>query len=283
MLFQREQRFFMKIRMCSWKWIRSAFVYRYDQRNENWKIERICSPGSMVSGSAPTNGGKKRLSGKVSPCTSFGRWKKGSLTLETALVLPLFFLGMVTMISFMDIYRLQTEHLADLCSRVKQAGMYAYGTGEDGPEEITLPDVYTYKPVGGLVPLPAVWCHNSVKVHAWTGRLYEASAGEAQPLEEMVYVTDSGSVFHRSPGCSYLNLSVNSVPGSAVSSLRNDHGERYSACETCSAHAAPAGVVYVTGSGNRYHNLESCSGLKRTVRMVKLSCVEGRAACSRCG
>ena len=49
---------------------------------------------------------------KVSFCTSFrGKIKKGSLAVETALVLPLFFLGMVTLISFMDIYKLQTEHL----------------------------------------------------------------------------------------------------------------------------------------------------------------------------
>ena len=42
---------------------------------------------------------------KVSFCTSFrGKIKKGSLAVETALVLPLFFLGMVTLISFMDIY-----------------------------------------------------------------------------------------------------------------------------------------------------------------------------------
>ena len=46
---------------------------------------------------------------KASLCTSF--LKKGSMAVETALVLPLFFLGMVTLISFIDIYKLQTEHL----------------------------------------------------------------------------------------------------------------------------------------------------------------------------
>lgn len=86
---------------------------------------------------------------KASLCTSF--LKKGSMAVETALVLPLFFLGMVTLISFMDIYKLQTEHLSDLCNRAKQAGMYAYITGESGVEDITIPDVYTYKSFGGLV------------------------------------------------------------------------------------------------------------------------------------
>ena len=62
---------------------------------------------------------------KVSFCTSFrGKIKKGSLAVETALVLPLFFLGMVTLISFMDIYKLQTEHLTALCTKAKQAGIW---------------------------------------------------------------------------------------------------------------------------------------------------------------
>ena len=36
----------------------------------------------------------------------------------------------------------------------------------------------------------------------------------------------------------------------------------------------------MTKSGNRYHNLESCSGLKRTVKLVKQSDVHGMRACS---
>lgn len=95
--------------------------------------------------------------------------KKASLALETALVLPMFLLGMVTMISFMDIYRIQTEHLQALCEKTKEAGMYAYVLDGKGPEEITLPDVYAYTPIGAFVPLPKVWMHNTVKVHAWTG------------------------------------------------------------------------------------------------------------------
>ena len=63
------------------------------------------------------------LSEKVSLCTSCVKIKKAGLSVETALVLPLFFLGMVTMISFMDIYSLQTTHLQALCEKTKEAGM----------------------------------------------------------------------------------------------------------------------------------------------------------------
>lgn len=210
---------------------------------------------------------------------------KASLAVETALVLPLFFMGMVTLISFMDIYQLQTEHLTKLCEKTKQAGMYAYVLDGKGPDEITLPDVYSYKPVGGVIPLPAVWMNNKVRVHAWTGKEYDAQGeapGQAEP-EKMVYMTDNGSVYHRNLGCSYLNLSVTQVSGSAVSGTKNMYGEKYTPCEICSRNQDPAGSVYITKQGNRYHNLGTCSGLKRSVRMVKESETGEVCACSRCG
>lgn len=230
---------------------------------------------------------RNRSSVKVSFDVSFGKsinvWRKGSLAVETAFVLPLFFLGMVTLISFMDIYKLQTEHLTKLCTKAKQVGMYAYLTGESSTDNITLPDIYTYKPFGGLIPLSGVVIYNHVKVHAWTGTEFPDNGGVQGETEQMVYVTASGSVYHRNPGCSYLNVSLKQIPGTSVKSASNQYGEHYSACETCSSNQNPAGVVYVTEQGNRYHNLESCSGLKRSVRLVKASSVEEMCACSRCG
>ena len=152
---------------------------------------------------------RKTLSGKVSLCTFL---KKASLTLETAMALPLFFFGVLTLLSFMDIYKVQTEHLTGLCQKAKEAGMYAYGAGGSGTETITLPDIYSYQPIGGLIPLPKIWFHNTVKVHTWNGVIYENGKDtvESQP---MVYVTESGSVYHRKLGCSYLNLSVQQISG----------------------------------------------------------------------
>lgn len=232
---------------------------------------------------------KKRQIGKVpsvkvSFCTSFREnMRKGSLAVETALVLPLFFLGMITLISFMDIYKLQTEHLTALCTRAKQTGMYAYLPGGESVENITLPDIYIYEPFGGLLPLPGVVIYNHVKVHAWTGTEYPDNGGGQGEMEQMVYVTASGSVYHKNPGCSYLNVSLKQIPGSAAKSVSNQYGEHYSACEICSRNQNPAGIVYITEQGNRYHNLEFCSGLKRSVRLVKASSVSEMSACSRCG
>ena len=82
--------------------------------------------------------------------------------------------------------------------------MYAYVADGNGPDEITLPDVYSYSPVGALIPLPKVWMHNTVKVHAWTGAEEGGKgSGDSTEPEEMVFVTESGSVYHTKAGCRY--------------------------------------------------------------------------------
>lgn len=254
------------------------------------KKERNCSLKHLFFLRSPLC--RKIFPEKVSLCTSLKRlcgksMARASMSVETALVLPLFFLGVVTMISFMDIYKLQTEHLTKLCERAKEAGMYAYVPDGGGPDEITLPDIYSYKPIGGLIPLPSVWTCNQVKVHAWTGRdeesFSEGGGENSEESEKMVYITESGGVRHKDLGCSYLDLSVNQISGSSIAGALNEHGEHYAPCEICSRNQTPSGTVFITKQGNRYHNLGSCSGLKRTVRMVKESDASDMPVCSRCG
>lgn len=282
MLFQGEK--VSEVRNSGNKKIENSRTDMYKTQKIRHRIKKVCERIRSLKRRASLFSPMDRavLPGKVSLCTSLKRIKEASLALETAMVLPLFFLGIVTMISFMDIYKIQTEHLMALCEKAKAAGMYAYDPDGGGVENITLPDVYSYKPIGGIMPLPKIWMYNTIKVHAWTGVAYEAVPGE-EHVEKMVYVTESGNVYHRSLSCSYLNLSVTEIPGNAVKSRRNKYGEKYAACEICSRNEKPAGMVYITEKGNRYHNLESCSGLKRTVRLIKESEASELGVCSRCG
>lgn len=253
-------------------------------RKQKIKKERNCSRRRIADLLTPMNRSVACTVGKASFCTSIRKWKSASLAVETAFVLPLFFMGMVTMISFMDVYKLETEKLVALCERTKKAGMYAYALDESGPEEITLPDFYSYQPIGGWIYLPKIWLHNVVKVHAWTGKEYsDEESGESTETEEMVWVTETGTVYHVDPACTYLDLSIRTTDGSTVKWKTNAYGAHYNACESCSRNEQPAEVVFITDSGTSYHNLETCSGLKRTVRMVLDSQVEGMHVCSRCG
>lgn len=248
------------------------------------EVERKCSRRDKAGLFAPMSRYGRWLVGKVSFCTSFTKWKKASLAVETAFVLPLFFMGMLTIISFMDVYKLETEKLVGLCERTKDAGMYAYVLDGSGPKEVTLPDLYSYQPVGGWIRLPRMWLHNVVTVHAWTGKTESDMNGDSSgKSEQMVWMTETGSVYHVKPDCTYMQLSIEQVSGSSVSKMTNEYGEHYEACRTCSRSGKPAGSVYITGSGTSYHNLETCSGLKRTIRLVPESEVKGVYVCSRCG
>ena len=120
---------------------------------------------------------------KASLCRPFGRLKKASLTVECAFVLPLFLVAVTAMISFMDIYKVQTQHLVALCQKAKEAGMYAYALGENSTSELILPDIYSYQPIGGIIPLPAVWTCTTVKVHTWTGTEHRAGIGDGSESE----------------------------------------------------------------------------------------------------
>lgn len=273
---------------------KTVSAYRIDRGNRKEdSIQKRSSQGMKKTerkgsqkGISFLNPPKSRMKapGKASLCASFSKWRHASLTVEAALVLPLFFMGVIAMISFMDIYRMQTVHLTNLCQKAKEAGMYAYVLDGSGTEEISLPDMYSYTPVGGMLPLPKVRMYNLVKVHAWTGEAHGGfkNTGEGK-AEAMVWVAESGEVYHKNPSCSYLDLSLKQASGKSISSLRNDYGEKYYACEACSRNQKPAWTVYITGKGNRFHNHSSCSGLKRSVRLVRESEAKKLRLCSRCG
>lgn len=82
----------------------------------------------------------------------------------------------------------------------------------------------------------------------------------------MVYVTEYESVYHTSESCTHLDLSVHRGTKTQVEQKRNEYGGKYHACERCGGDSA---LVYYTEKGDCYHSQVSCSGLKRTVRLVK--------------
>lgn len=99
-----------------------------------------------------------------------------------------------------------------------------------------------------------------------------------------VFVTETGSVFHRSAECTYLKLSIQKVSLEDVISARNSSGGKYYPCEICDK-LNDEGNRYITDYGTRYHLSLSCPELLRTVSAIteEEAVARGLRACSKCG
>lgn len=124
------------------------------------------------------------------------------------------------------------------------------------------------------------WMVNRARLKKWTG--YDNTASRSVYEEQIVYVAENGTVYHRFRECSHLRLSISQVMEEALPTRRNQNGMVYRACELCASDPAD-GYWYITEDGSRYHSTLNCGGLKRTVYEIPLSQAAGMAACSRCG
>jgi hypothetical protein len=149
-----------------------------------------------------------------------------------------------------------------------------------GDECIDLIAQYTVKPPISLMGYGSSLMYNRIRTRAWTG--YDnAKKGEGAGDEEIVYITETGTVYHRTRTCTYLKLSIRAVDKSSLDALRSEDGGKYYACEECGK--SDTSTVYITNYGNRYHTKLSCSKLKRTIMAVPISEVGDKGACSKCG
>lgn len=115
------------------------------------------------------------------------------------------------------------------------------------------------------------------KSRKWTGD--RENLGE----EGYVYVAKNGTVYHLTRDCPYLDLSIRAVAADQLSALKNKSDHKYYACSGCVAKNKGAKIVYITDYGTHYHVSLTCSGLKRSVYLIPISEVGEKGACSKCG
>ena len=171
-------------------------------------------------------------------------------------------------------------------SRVKggTGGLYTYNSTFDETDGILdIITSYDYQ-----VPwVPSGWGTlrfvQRMRSHVWTGESLEKKSGGASDDSDgqTVYVTPTGSVYHLSASCHYLDLSIHSTSYSELSHKRNSSGARYDRCSECAA-SGDFSTVYITDYGTNWHSSLSCSGLKRTVVEHDISEVDGMRVCSKC-
>lgn len=251
--------------------------------------------------------------GRASAFTS-----RGSLTLEAAIVVPIFFFAMLCLAYLLEMMAIQTTVRNGLYSAGKVAAKEAYvgdflsaneleqriveNIGRDrlnrsiiagGADGIDCAKTRCHRITGVMdlavqyqveVPvlmfrLAPITYEENLRVKGWTG--YVASAG-AGTKEEMVYVTETGIVYHKDAQCTYLDMSVQSVHKDTVNELRNQSGGKYYACEACGKEQTDSEYLYITLYGTRFHTSLECKKIKRNIYTISIEETYGLGGCSKC-
>lgn len=119
------------------------------------------------------------------------------------------------------------------------------------------------------------------KTHVWTGRQIKLGLGSDSSKKKTVYVTPTGTVYHTSKTCPYLDLSISMVSYEQISSIRNKTGGKYYRCSECARSGKPS-AIYITDYGTKWHASADCPGLKRTIIEKDISEVGDMHECSKC-
>jgi len=122
-----------------------------------------------------------------------------------------------------------------------------------------------------------------VRLRSWTGdQIAAAYEKEQKSSTDTVFITDTGSVYHKSESCSHIKLSVSTVSG-IPKEQRNSNGARYHPCEACCAGEVDSfAMFFITSDGTRYHSKRDCSKIKRSVKEIPISEIGERTPCKRC-
>ena len=159
------------------------------------------------------------------------------------------------------------------------AGIVCMSDAISNKDRIIITSLYKYHVPFNIFGLHDFVVRERVESRKWTG--YDILE-DTKDEEEIVYVAKNGTVYHKTPNCTHINLDIRAVSGADLGSYRNDDGCRYYGCERCMRGNNKPSVVYITPWGTCAHSSRNCSGLKRSVKAVPLSKVGGLGPCSRC-
>lgn len=243
---------------------------------------------------------------------------KAVLTIEASIVLPIFLMAITSLISIISYIYIYMTIQGIVCEEAKLLSMKSY-TGDtlsreqisvkilseipegiinspfingtnafdfsetdvSNPEIINITVKYAVNVLYDFVPANDITFKVKVISHTFIGYIngltgYDYSDGS------YVYITTGTEVYHKSRECTHLKLNISKVKYVDLKTLRNDSGQKYKKCNYCKPKSSDKNI-YITSDGDKYHSSLTCSGLKRTVKRVRLSDVIERRPCQRCG
>lgn len=226
---------------------------------------------------------------RTSPVVLNSNLKRASLTIEAALILPLFMLASLMLLSIIDMLQTYVSKEYNLYHSTRQSCILGIAALEQDlikNDILRKNTIYTVSPKLKGSGFQKVRFENHCCVHLFNG--YDYLSGElTSNVETYVYVTKNASVYHRRRSCQYLNVSIRTVLGKDVGKERNLDRSKYYACPKCTKNRTKKerreDVVYITEYGNRYHDSILCRELKRDIRLVPMKEAQGLKPCSSCG
>lgn len=177
---------------------------------------------------------------------------------------------------------LGSDYLDNTCMVAGTAGLQFLKSSIMQEEMIDIIASYRVRPFIKVIGFPDFTMENRYYGRAWTGYDVEDGKSGANKEEPIVYVADTGVVYHVTRNCTYLCPSIEMISIAMKEGARNESGEKYYGCERCGNNGMQP-ILYITLQGNRYHSSLQCSGLKRTIYSIHLSEVGGKGQCSKCG
>lgn len=199
--------------------------------------------------------------------------KQAVLSIEASVTLPLFLIAVVLLLSLSSVFYISERMEAAVCEEAKELAC----TSDEEIIEVSKNYCISFPfDVFGTLELPLeskAIMHNS---KGYVNGLYGFES------EEYVYMTENGTVYHKSRECSHIKLNIKKITSSELKHSKNSSGAKYKKCSYCKPKKNDPNI-YVTSDGDRYHNTLSCSGLKRTVKRVRLSSIGSIPPCSKCG
>ena len=201
-----------------------------------------------------------------------------SLTIECAMILPLFLMAVITLLTLLDITGKCAKSSLELSNKARQAATYSCVIDE-GPEWVELSDLITYSPPFASIPALKITFCQKARVRRWIGA-EEGMFLDGGETPKTVYVTDYESVYHTDINCTHIDLSVMKTDLSSVDNLRNIYGKKYKKCTGFPK--GYEGPVYITAKGDRYYPSPDFAGLTRNVHITTMDEVSHLHICSRC-
>lgn len=260
----------------------------------------------------------------------------GSITVETALVLPMFMFAMISILYMANVIWYSDVLCSGLhqCARGLAVKAYALdavtqnGSGDMGnlAANIALSETYVrnnvkeYLEAAGATEGNIIYARSKLmqdgmidlisecqinlpydffgigtfsvidraRVHAFIGYgngeiVNSEEDGATRRRDQMVMVTETGSVYHTDRNCRHLNVTPQQIHLGNMAVVRNLSNEIVTQCERCYGNDTQMGYAYVTQYGSKYHSTLDCPGLRITMREIPLSEVGNRRLCMDCG